>query len=375
MFQPAPLQRTVEASFRDLSSGREATRASAIRDVARHAQRSDAARNRAIPFLEKALASDAAPSVRAEAAVALADVGASDALSTLLVAVEDDDAYVRQMALSALGEIGDPRATQRLVRALRDDRPEVRYQAVIAFARVSKDEPEAVAAALSHALADRDESIRYIAMRLAEENLAARGATDPPASVPDSPTSGGSLSVAAGGCDERIAARAEELIDGKDEAIAVVAGVYLARGGRPRGLSVVLDVVAERRRTPELEDEQACVELAGELGLREAIPHLERRVWGRRRAIRTILAWGAGDRASCGWHARIALARMGHARARSEILSDLESWRRETREAAVVAVGRARIHEAHDVLEKLQSVGVSVDVALIREALVRLAAG
>jgi hypothetical protein len=66
---------------------------------------------------------------------------------------------------------------------------------------------------------------------------------------------------------------------------------------------------------------------------------------------------------------------MGHARARSEILSELESWRREKREAAVVAVGRARIHEAQDTLEKLQNVGASVDVALIREALVRLAAG
>ena len=372
MFQPAPLPRTIEASFRDLSSSKAVTRASAIRDVARHAQRSDTTRNRAIPLLKKALESDVASCVRAEAAVALADVGASDALPTLLVAVEDDDAYVRQMALSALGEIGDPRATQRLVRALRDDRPEVRYQAIIAFGRVAKDEPDSVAAALLHALEDRDESIRYIAMRLAEEQLAARGATESPL---DSPQFGERLDPLAAGCDEKIAARAEQLIDGAEDAIAVVAGLYLARSGRPRGRAVVLDVVAERRKTPELEDEQACIELAGELTLREAIPHLERRVWGRRRAIRIVMAWGAGDRASCAWHARIALARMGHDRARFEILADLGSWRREKREAAVVAVGRARIHEAQDVLEQLEITGASVEVALIREALVRLAAG
>ena len=77
--------------------------------------------------------------------------------------------------------------------------------------------------------------------------------------------------------------------------------------------------------------------------MREAIPDLERRVWGTRRALRTILSWGAGDAASCAWHARIALARMDHARARAEILDDLGSWRRETREAAVVAAGRARM--------------------------------
>jgi hypothetical protein len=134
----------------------------------------------------------------------------------------------------------------------------------------------------------------------------------------------------------------------------------------------VLDVVAELTRTPELEDEQACVELAGELGMREAIPALERRAWGTRRLVRTIVSWGAGDRASCAWHARIALARMGHERARSEILAELKSWRREVREAAVVAAGRAQVREAQAALRVLSD-GGSVDAALVREALVRLA--
>jgi hypothetical protein len=348
VFSPSPLPRSLEASFRDLTSAKAETRASAIRDVVRHALRSDAARDRAIPLLEHALRGDAAAGVRAAAAVALADVGAGTALSSLLVAVEDDDPYVRQMALSSLGEMGDVRATQRLERALRDPRPEVRYQAVIAFARVAKDDAASVATALARALDDGDAAIRYIAMRLAEEFH-----------VDGEPLR-----------DARLMARAEKLVAEDTDDAAVVAALYLARLGEERGRKVVLDVVAESRRAPELEDEQACVEMAGELRLRDAIPHLERRAWGTRRVVRAVLSWGAGDKRSCAWHARIALARMGHVRARAEILGDLVSRRRVIREAAVVAAGQARIHEARGTLEKL---GGSVDAALVHEALVRLA--
>ena len=355
MFLPAPLPRNLEASLRDLGSERASTRASAVRDLVRHALRSDSTRERAIPALERALKGDDTPAVRSEAAVALADLTAHEALPTLLVAVEDDDAHVRQMALSALGEIGDSRATPRLERALRDSRPEVRYQAVIAFTRVVRDDPPAVATALGRALDDEDAAIRYIAMRIAEEHLALGGPSDP-----------------------RLAARATALAEGPDEAVSVVAGLYLARMGETSGRAIVLDVTAERRKTPEIEDEQACIELVGELGLHEATVHLERRAWGRRRVLRALVSWGAGDRASCSWHARIALARMGHLRARAEILAELGSWRRETREAAVVAAGHARLHEARASLEKLlreRPTGESVDAALVREALVRLGAG
>ncbi len=350
MLAPSPLPRNFEAAFRDLESEKASTRASAIRVVARHALGGDESRTRAIPLLERALRDDAVAQVRAAAALGLADLSASEALATLLVAVEDEDTHVRQMALSALGEIGDARAAQRLERALRDERPEVRYQAVIAYARVLRDDPHEVSNALSRALSDPDEAIRYIAMRVAEEH-----------GVDGEPLR-----------DARLAARAEELIDATDAAVSVVAAIYLARLGTAKGRDVVLAVIAERRRTPELEDEQACVDLAGELSLHAAVPDLERRVWGTRRALRTILSWGAGDGASCAFHARISLARMGHAKARAEILADLESWRRETREAAVVAAGRARLREARGALEKL---GESVDGALVREALVRLAVG
>lgn len=348
MFAPSPLPRNLDAAFRDLASDKAATRASAVQDIVRHALRSDATRARAIPQLALALREDPSPAVRAEAAIALADVRAQDALPMLLFAIEDENSHVRQMALCALGEIGDVRACGRIERALSDRRPEVRYQAVIAFARVANNDADAVAAALTRALEDGDGAIQYIAMRVAEERLADGDV------LHDS---------------SALEGRAIGLVDEANDALAVVAGLYLARLGRPRGLETVIDVVAERRRTPELEDEQACVELAGELGLREAIPHLERRAWSSRRFVRSFLSWGAGDQTSCAWHARIALARMGHGRARAEILAEFTAWRRETREAAVVAAGRARLHEARRFLEGL---GDSVDPALVREALASL---
>ena len=292
----------------------------------------------------------AASAVRSEAAVALADLRGVEALAGLLVAVEDDDPHVRQMAIAALGEIGDGRATQRLERALRDDRPEVRYQAIIAYARVVRDDgaawrtrsPARSTTATRRSATSRCGSPRSMAST--ESLFATRASRRAPRSSSTRPIR-----------RSRWSRRS-----------------YLARLGDGRGRSVVLDIIAERRRTPELEDEQACVELAGELPLREAIPQLERRIWGTRRVLRKVLSWGAGDGASCAWHARIALARLGHDRARAEILADLASWRRETREAAVVAAGRARMGEARGALESL---GESVDDALVREALVRLAVG
>jgi hypothetical protein len=313
MFAPSPLPRTLEASLRDLGSTSYVTRTEAIRDLARHAVRDDAVRARALPLLEKALSSDLSNLVRGAAAVALADLCAAEALATLLVAVEDDDAHVRQMALTALGEIGDARARARLERALKDTRPEVRYQAIIAYVRVAGDDAAAVASALVKALGDADREIRYIAMRVAEEHRVT-----------------GDLAL-----------RAAALLDDPDEAVACVAALYLARTGDDRGRAGVLDVVAGRRRTPVLEDEQACVELAGELGLRDAIADLERRAFEGPGNWLRLLGMGTGDRRRCAWHARVALAALGHERARGEIVAELSSWRRNVRDAAAVAATRA----------------------------------
>jgi len=343
MLAPPPLPRTVEASFRDLDSARPQARMSSIEDLARHAGRDPGVRARAIPPLERALRDDV-PGVRSAAAVALADLHAKEALPALLVAIEDADDHVRQMALSALGEIGDPRATPRLHRALSDPRPEVRYQAIIAYTRVvAGDEPEALRALLV-ALDDEDESVRYIALRLIEERVDA-GHRDGLAPI---------------------VARALALLDAPVPHLAVVAAIVLAKLGDARAKGLLLRVVDGRFRVPRgpaEEDEREAVELTGALGMREAIPALERRAFGLLRRVKD----------TCAYAATIALARMGHPRARAELLRDLRASKRATCEAAVVAVGRARLAEARPIVASLT--GHDADPELVARALALLDAG
>ncbi len=340
MLAPPPLHRTVEAAFRDLAAARPEVRASSIADLARHAVRDPAVRARALAPLERALRDDFG-GVRSAAAVALADLHAREALPALLVAIEDPDGHVRQMALTALGEIGDPRATPRILRALTDARPEVRYQAIIAYSRVVADSAEALRA-LAAAMEDADESVRYIALRLVEERVDA-GVRD------------GLLAVTE---------RAEALLAAPEPHVAVVAAIVLAKLGREDARRVIVRVVDGSFRLPRgpaQEDEREAVELAGALGLREAIPALERRAFGLRHFVAD----------TCAYAATIALARLGHARARAELLQALRSRKREAREAAVVAVGRARMRDARPVVASLTA--HDVDPELVARTLEELA--
>jgi HEAT repeat protein len=317
MLAPPPLPRTLEASLRDLSSRKTESRASAIVDLVRHARVDAGTRAEAIPRLERAL-TDEAPVVRAAAAVALGDLVAAEALPGLLVAIEDDDPYVRQMAINALGEIGDGRAAARLSRALRDERPEIRYQAIIAFPRVAGADREGVASALERAYGDTDDSVRYIALRITEER-ADGGAPEP-----------------------RLVSSAKALVKDPVSHVALAAAILVAKAGEPEGRDLILRVVrgGERLKGPAREDENEAILVAGAIGMKEAVPSLERRAWGFGRLVSD----------TCAWSAKTALARMGHPRAVAEITADLTSPKRATVEAAVVAAGRARIAGAETVL-------------------------
>ena len=338
MLAPPPLPRNLEASFRDLASKKAEVRASAIDDLLRHARTDGGVRARAIPLLEERLADDA-PKVRAAAAVGLADLAASDAVPALVRGVDDDDAYVRQMVLTALGELGDRRALPRVRRALTDRRAETRYQAIIAFARIAGD-PEVIGRALLAATHDDDHAVVHIALRIAEERL--------DAGTP---------------LDARLVTRARKLLDAETPALRLVAAIVLAKSGDPAGHPLLLRVVRGGKvmgQVPEKEDERAAVELVGELGLVEARPHLERRAWGFMHFVRD----------TCVFHAKIALARMGHPRAVDEILADLRSDRPERVGGAVVAAGRARLGSARGLIEGLPA--AAVDPELVKEALARL---
>src|SRR6185312_9974327 len=139
MWIPSPLPRKMSACERDMRSEKADVRASTVTDLVRHT-RNEETRDQALELLAAAL-KDAAPKVRARAAIALADGdGGHVKLDALLAAVDDDDDEVRQLAITALGEIGDARAAPRLLRAAEDERPAMRYQATIALAHMEPDE-------------------------------------------------------------------------------------------------------------------------------------------------------------------------------------------------------------------------------------------
>lgn len=84
-----------------------------------------------------------------------------DAVLTRLVelAVESDDALVREASAAALGAIGDPRGLPAILHACHD-KPAIRRRAVLALAAFDGDD---VDQALHAALSDRDWQVRQAA--------------------------------------------------------------------------------------------------------------------------------------------------------------------------------------------------------------------
>lgn len=320
--------------MRDVRSQKVEVRVDAIRELVPHL---DEDRARVVRTLEGALRDDA-PAVRAAAATALADVKGHEALAALVGAMEDDDGYVRQMAIAALGEIGDVRAEEPLRRALRDKRPEVRFQAVMAYPRVCASKPDAVEA-LVQATRDDDPHVAHIAIRMAEE-LA----------------DGGPL-------EERVLARARAMLRHDAASVRVAAAIVTARSGAPGAREVLADLARGAIDTDDPEDEATAIELCGELGLEQTKPALEKRAFGGMLGFR---------RDRCAWHARVALARMGHDRASKEIVRELGSWIRDRRTLAVAAAGRARIAAAREVIASMRGDAERADPAAVDEALAAL---
>lgn len=333
-----PLPRTLDASIRDLSEKSPMVRRSAIQDLGRHS------REEATPQIIEALLGalrDEDPLVRTEAAYCLGDARAKEALAALLVAVDDPHSLVRQAAIDALGMIGDTRATGRLLRALKDERPDVRFQAVIALGRVSpKDGMEGVLRAVK----DEDHHVRYIAIRVAEELSREKTASGIATKVE---------------LPQAISENVSGWMRDEDAHVRLAAAILLGRAGISEGADELLDAIEDAIPSVEPEDEVAAIELAGTLGLREAIPALERRAFGLKRLIRERHSWAA----------RVALVRLGHGRARQSILADLRAWSRERRTAAVTAAARAGMSEALGIIESMQGDHERAEQDAVEEAL------
>ncbi|MEO7328938.1 MAG: HEAT repeat domain-containing protein [Minicystis sp.] len=340
MFRAPSLPRTLEAALRDLDADKPAERAASAHDLVAHA---DEARDRVLAALDRAL-KDANAAVRGAAATALADVNAVESVPALIAACDDAEMEVRGAVLSALGELGDSAAGDKVRAALADARPEVRFQAVIAFPRVARTKKEAVEALLQ-ATHDDDGFVCQIALRMAEE------------------VAGDDRNT----LDERVFLRARALLAHGPPMVRVAAAVFLARASAERADRAVREVLAavalDELRSGDGEDEAAAIELCGELALRAARPGLEKRAFGAVLFRRDRLAW----------HARVALARMGHERASREIVRDLGSWDRDRRTLAVAAAGRARLAAAKDLITSMRGDAARADPGAVDEALAAFA--
>lgn len=329
-----PLPRTLEAALRDVADARPQIRLATLSDLKRHARE---AKTEARLALVLRLEGDPEPQVRAAAALALADIDAEDQLPALVKASADADARVRQMALLAVGELappGDAAAQAAAQRGLVDTASAVRFQAVVALGRLRG---EASLEALLVGTRDADPEVRHVAFRVAEEVFAGRSTEQAP--LP-------------------LVQRARGALRDDNPAVQLAAVILLAVLGDESGRARLVEAVNARRRMRHVEDEIIAVELCGDLGLRDATPGLERRAFG---------LWGG--RTPVGWHARVALAELGHARAKSAILRGLSAWSRDTRTLSVAAAGRARLQEARAPLERMRGAPERAEPDAVAEAL------
>jgi HEAT repeat protein len=306
-----PLPRNIAAALRDAEHAEVRVRFSALVDLVRHARTNERERERATIAIIALLRSDPNPELRAEAALALADAAAAGARTALLAALDDAHLRVRQMAILALGELGEPgdrELADRLSAALAAPEPALRFQALIACERLA---PERAPELLERAGRDEDEELRAMAWRLARKRW---------------------LDAAAPGS---VIALAERALADPASNVRAQAALWLALLGDVRADDVLVGVVEGTVPIVLDSDLEEAMDLLAERGVERASPGLERRAFG-------ILARVNGAR----WHALIALARLGNARARRTILRGLGAWSRDARTLAVVAAGRAGLREA-----------------------------
>lgn len=334
MFRLAPLPRKLDAALADVRNPKIDVRLSAIVDLERLA-RGDA-REEAIRALVRVLVADRAPGLRAEAALALADAEAREALSDLIAALGDEAPRVREMVLLALGELGmlaEPKLAELIGRRLTDDEPAVRFQALNALARLGARElPDAVLAASR----DVDLEVRLLALRLA--------------------------SSLDGAERETLSRRARALLSAADLRERTLAAILLGEEGGEQARRVLADALNTRRFCGTEEEEALVVERAGEVGLLEAAPGLRRRAFG----------WFGFSNAPTAFQARAALARLGEPRARRAILADLDARSRDVRSLAALSAGLAGLVEARGALERLAADPGRADPDTVSAALARL---
>lgn len=329
MFALSPLPRTLEAALRDAREEKQPIRLSAIRDLVPYARQGE---SQAAQALRERL-TDKDQAVRAEAALALSDADSRQSTDALLKAASQDSSVrVRQMAILALGELGQstPQIASVLFQASRSSAAAERFQALLSLHQLLIEGSES---AILDGMQDPDPALRRLSFRIARAHFA------------DSKE-----------LPELARSRARAALTDTSRAVRAAAALLLAELGDASGHPIVLEVIASRGAA-DAEDEQAAIELSAELQLKEAIPALRRRAFGR--LIRDPHAY----------QARIALARLGDQRATTELLRGLSAWTRDARTLAVAAIGRARMRTAREQLLRLMNQPERAEPAVVREAL------
>jgi HEAT repeat protein len=332
-----PLPRTLAAALRDVRDARREVRLSSQRDLVRHA-RGDS-RNEAIAGLVQSLVSDEDPDVRAEAAVALADANAHEALDALLEAAFGLKLRVRQMALLALGEVapqGHAEVFRVLESAWRAPEAPLRFQALVALHHVGAPLRDGL---LFEALVDDDPEVRAMAFRIADECWAETA-------LPDD-----------------VLEQARSGLTDPSPGVRLCAALLLGGHGNTDGASVLLQAVDGSLGVGTDADRQAAVEMVGRLRVPGAARALNRCAFGPFGARRDSLAW----------HARVALAKLGDQRAKDAILRGLRAWTRDGRTLAVVAAGFAGLTEAKAAILAMRGDPQRADPDAVTEALEALA--
>lgn len=331
----APLPRTLRAALRDVTHAKLEVRRSALADLVRHARAGEA---EACAALTRVLGADTAAELRAEAALGLADADVRSAVDALVKAAETDSVVrVRQLALLAVGELADashPSAARALEKAWRDGEAAVRFQALLGLHQLGLPEAEA---AIVEGTVDPDAEIRRLSYRIAEAHFGAVGALP-----------------------ELVRARARQSLDDANAGVRAAAALCLGHFGERSAEGILVALAAGAHPGAALEDEQQAMHLVGELSLGAAAAALSRRAFG----------WLRRD--PLAFEARVALARLGDARAASSILDELSALSFRKRTLAAAAAGRARLEAARPALLALAERPDRAEAAVVREALDRL---